>query len=1262
MSTSTAVRRFERVRCLGEGGGGVVYEALDRERGTRVALKTLRHLTAEALAQLKREFRAMQDVHHPNLVTLGELVSQGDECFFTMELVEGVDWLEYVSSSRPLVEEFARTGSDGRSAVTLTGPIASGTSLRGFDDERLRRTLSQLVEAVMALHDAGLVHRDVKPSNVRVTLDGRVVLLDFGLVVLRNKGSNTWTQEAAGTPAYMAPEQFDSAKVGPEADWYAVGALLYEGLTGTLPFTGPVLEVMARKQRQEPPSPSAASEGVPPDLDALCSALMRIKPSARPRGPEILRVLSRARPTPSRRPSAAPSPRPSASPSPRPSLSPTQAPPFVGRVDESEALLSAFRASRAQPVTVLVEGESGVGKTTLVREFLQRLPLYVADVVVLSGRCYERDSVPYKAFDGIVDALAHVLSRVPNEEAQGIVPTKPGSLVKVFPVLRRVAAVAERVRGPQPALPPLELRARAFAALRELFTRLGDRRPLVVAIDDAQWADPDSLALLAELMRPPEAPSLLLVMTARTGTPVPARSDHPPIAERQRPTLASTMQWEVRRIELGPLPPADAHVLATELLDRAGVRDLELAAWSAKQAGGHPLFLDMMIRQAGHGADRTSGSLRLEDALGAIIGRLEETPRAILETVCVAGAPMTQETVARALGIDSDAFAKALSLLRVSHMVQTGGARATDRIEPYHDRVRMAVLAHLDPARRAEVHRRIALTLEASQQVDAESLVMHWQGAGDLEQAARFAVMAGDRAAEALAFDPAANFYDLALRSKDHPAAERRALLVKLAEARANAGRGEAAAEAFRMAAQGAGASEAFELHRREAEELMMAGEIDAGAKALRQVLAAVGMQAPRSRLAKLFWLIVYGIWQAIIGLRFKERTREQVSPEARARVDALFTVARGFAAVDPILSRCMCRRHLIEAFRVGDTTQVLRAASLEIGTVAIGGGPVSRRERRLMALAQQLAERDQNGGGKSYFRSCVGINHHLRGEFSQARENLDAAYASTDSRRAGRQANAQVFAAWALMFLGDHRELARRLPRLLADAEARGDLYTSVLLRDGHLAALWLAADDPETARRHIQEALARWPRTGFFLQHNHATCGEIDIELYLSNGARAYERFERDLPALRKSLLLKCQHVRVYMTYALGRAAVASAGDPRLRARRLAEAWRVIRKLEGEYPLYAALFAALVAASASNAAGDKSAAKTSLRKAIDLADQAHMAMYAAAARYQLGLLLGNDEGRTLVQQAEDAMRAQDVKAPSRFAGIWLPGSWSAG
>src|SRR6516225_8286693 len=197
MSIVAALKRFERIRCLGEGGGGVVYEALDRERGTRVALKTLRRLTAESLTFLKREFRAMQDVHHSNLVNLGELVSDGDECFFTMELVEGVDWLDYVRSSQALVATLSPNGSDRPVAMTQTAPIGAASSTPIFHEDRLRDALRQLAEAITALHDAGLVHRDVKPSNIRVTHEGRVVLLDFGLVV-PTEGSS-WTVEAAGT-------------------------------------------------------------------------------------------------------------------------------------------------------------------------------------------------------------------------------------------------------------------------------------------------------------------------------------------------------------------------------------------------------------------------------------------------------------------------------------------------------------------------------------------------------------------------------------------------------------------------------------------------------------------------------------------------------------------------------------------------------------------------------------------------------------------------------------------------------------------------------------------------------------------------------------------------------------------------------------------------------------------------------------------------------------------------------------------------------
>src|SRR5580692_10613826 len=167
---------YEILRPIGRGGMGVVYEALDRERQRLVALKTLRHFSPGALYLFKREFRALVDVHHPNLVQLHELVVTGTRhAFFTMELVRGADFLSHVQSA----------------------------------SARLRPALRQLVEGVRALHRAGTLHRDIKPSNVRVTPEGRVVLLDFGVATELAPATGDLANEpgeTAGTARYMAPE------------------------------------------------------------------------------------------------------------------------------------------------------------------------------------------------------------------------------------------------------------------------------------------------------------------------------------------------------------------------------------------------------------------------------------------------------------------------------------------------------------------------------------------------------------------------------------------------------------------------------------------------------------------------------------------------------------------------------------------------------------------------------------------------------------------------------------------------------------------------------------------------------------------------------------------------------------------------------------------------------------------------------------------------------------------------------------------------
>src|SRR5262245_5357718 len=181
--------RFEVRGTLGAGGAGVVYRAFDRQLQREVALKLLRQASGRDLYRFKKEFRALADIVHPNLVTLHELHSTGGDWYFTMALVEGVS---FVDLGRPT----ATPGPSRSRQDILATPV---------DEVRLRGALVQLVDALIALHKAGKLHRDLKPSNVLVTQQGRVALLDFGLVT--NMAEDNPERLAVGTPVYISQEQ-----------------------------------------------------------------------------------------------------------------------------------------------------------------------------------------------------------------------------------------------------------------------------------------------------------------------------------------------------------------------------------------------------------------------------------------------------------------------------------------------------------------------------------------------------------------------------------------------------------------------------------------------------------------------------------------------------------------------------------------------------------------------------------------------------------------------------------------------------------------------------------------------------------------------------------------------------------------------------------------------------------------------------------------------------------------------------------------------
>ena len=180
---SLEAQGYEILDEIGRGGMGVVYRAYDRRREQVVALKMMRGSDPSLLYRFKREFRGLADISHPNLVALRELVSDGRDWFFTMDLIVGVDFLTFVRPwacahhEQPLTElQIAGPEEEQKlhssEIVVVQGPAR-------FD--RLRDGLRQLAEGVAALHEAGWLHRDLKPSNVLITPEGRVLILDFGL-------------------------------------------------------------------------------------------------------------------------------------------------------------------------------------------------------------------------------------------------------------------------------------------------------------------------------------------------------------------------------------------------------------------------------------------------------------------------------------------------------------------------------------------------------------------------------------------------------------------------------------------------------------------------------------------------------------------------------------------------------------------------------------------------------------------------------------------------------------------------------------------------------------------------------------------------------------------------------------------------------------------------------------------------------------------------------------------------------------------------
>jgi len=1193
------LKRFELIRPLGAGGMGAVFEVFDHDRKAKVALKTIRRPHPGAIFRFKHEFLRLANLAHPNLVPLYELISEAGHWFFTMKLVEGTNILKY---------------------------------LRESNAECLRPVLSQVAKGVHALHVAGILHRDLKPSNVMVTPDGQVVVLDFGLTTTIESGSLFESQDHSpvGTTQYSSPEQMDALDLTPASDWYSFGVMLFELLTGSLPYTGDRRRLREAKANAAP-VPKAVSPHVPDDLNDLCVALLDPHAGARPRGDEILAVLERG--LSAGQPSA-------------PQLKSAHERVFVGRELLLTELCDAFLVCcNGLPAAIHLVGKSGAGKTALAEHFLQGLRR--ENAVVLAGRCYERVSVAYPGLDGLVDSLTRFLRKLSTSNQAAVLPRDVAALAQVFPVLASVAAVADSPRAKIDLIDQQDLKRRAMRALRELLGRLGDRRPLVLYVDDFQWADPDSAAVLTDLLTPPDPPALLLLLAYRSE------------GADTNPAIAVLRQRAHTELLVNELTNHESETLALALLRRSG-QPPAFASYArkiARESAGNPYLITELTHTLTAGdanpMPAPSGDVTVDTMVWTRAQQLPAAAFRLLQVVALAGQPLETGIVCHAARVD-DVMQETVNLLQSQHFIRTAPTERGITLEAFHDQVRESICAHLVPAAANEYHQGLAEALESHGFPDAAVIAAHYLAAGAHARSAVHFEQAAEQAAQALAFERAAGFYRLAIEHGKPRDQHRVRMRTALADALANAGRGPEAAAEYLIAADDEHATDSTELRRRAMLQFLISGHMDEGLDILRQVALEFGMKLPATPRKMILSLLRCKMSSWLRGGRL-HRNVDVI--EARQRADFCWSAVIGNLFVCPMRSVWFQVHHLKYARGSQDDRRLARSLLAEAILNSFGGTRAQWHSNRLLDRARRLADETNDAylHGLSSFAEASRVHNLCR--FKDAISHFDRSRSILQSADWSHgiiweRDMATVFTDWSLMFIGELVELGRRLSQQNDEWKDRGNLLlasSAVLVN----TMLMLAADDPQGAREHVQKVMRQWTQHEFQWQHVLALIAEMHIDLYLGDGRSSWKRLDEHWNAISSAQLLRVEVLRLFLHYL--RACSVLACRPSSQSM-LQEASGDAKRLAREHADCCKPMAAAVRACVAHRNGDLfSAGRLFLQAAAHL-DASDLALYAAAARRRAGESIGGHEGAALIREAEDWMRSQGIRNPARMTAMFAP------
>ncbi len=772
--------RYRISRLLGEGANKRVYLARDTRLDRDVALAEIKtpQLDEDGRARLQRETQAMGQLgDHPGIVTVHDILDEHGRVFIVAQYMPGGDVAQHL---------------DAHTERRLSPAEASTLAL-------------QVASALEHAHGRGVIHRDIKPGNIWLKADGTALLGDFGLAFAVDRTRLTQEGMMVGTASYMPPEQALGQLPDARSDLYALGATLYEMITGRPPFVGDdAVAVISQHINTRPVSPGLLASGVPKPLENLVLELLAKDPTKRPESAGAVRErLEQLQGYGIDADSSASTSAAGANPLDRLSSGV-----FVGREGEVERGRALFDESFAgQPRVLLLVGEPGIGKTRISEELTTYARMRGAQVYW--GRCHEGEGAPpFWPWVQIVRSYAQ--EHDPEELRKDFGFGGPDIAGMVSEIRQVLPDLAE-----PPQVDPEQARFRLFDAMVSFLRNASQRAPIVLVLDDLHWADKPSLVLCEFLARELGPARLMVIATYRD---VELRRQHP---------LTETLA-ELARLQLGE------RVLLRGISEQDVARFIEqsanltpsqsLVAAIHRETEGNPFFVHEVVRlltSDGRLSGSGSGSVEswsleipqgVREVVGRRLNRLSEECNELLLVGSVLGREFTLTALEKVTGSSGDDVLSALDEALAARVVsEVPGPIPAYRFS--HALMRETLHEELSTPRRVGLHRKAAEALEEIHGTEGGAhlaeIAHHFFQAvqsGDLDRAVRALVRAAEWAGERQAFEEEAQHYERAIQvlemESESDSEQLCELLVRLARAWALAADQDRARETALRAAE----------------------------------------------------------------------------------------------------------------------------------------------------------------------------------------------------------------------------------------------------------------------------------------------------------------------------------------------------------------------------------------------------------------------------------------------------------------------------